>query len=51
MLEVTLSQHYQISTPAFFNEWLDGFTPLGEEDHHLLSQNASPKLRTFSARL
>jgi hypothetical protein len=38
MLEVTLSQHYQISTPAFFNEWLDGFTPLGEEDHHLLDR-------------
>ena len=20
--------------PAFFTEWLDGFTPLSEEDHH-----------------
>jgi len=23
---------------AFFNEWLDGFTPLSEEDHHLLDR-------------
>lgn len=23
---------------AFFNEWLDGFTPLREEDHHLLDR-------------
>ncbi|MFN5729169.1 MAG: type I restriction endonuclease [Pseudanabaena sp.] len=22
----------------FFNEWLDGFTPLSEEDHHLLDR-------------
>jgi predicted type IV restriction endonuclease len=24
--------------PAFFTEWLDGFTPLSEEDHHLLDR-------------
>jgi len=23
---------------AFFNEWLDGFSLLGEEDHHLLDR-------------
>ena len=29
----------QISQDAtFFNEWLDGFTPLSEEDHHLLDR-------------
>ncbi|MFO0050256.1 MAG: type I restriction endonuclease [Pseudanabaena sp.] len=24
--------------PAFFTEWLDGFTPLSEEDHHFLDR-------------
>ncbi|MCL1489950.1 MAG: type I restriction enzyme HsdR N-terminal domain-containing protein [Pseudanabaena sp. Salubria-1] len=24
--------------PAFFTEWLNGFTPLSEEDHHLLDR-------------
>lgn len=24
--------------PAFFTEWLDSFTPLSEEDHHLLDR-------------